>query len=220
MARRAVQAGVVSADVAALSEGVLKMMALSKLKVVTAAVLVGGIAVIGAGGLAYQTRALRADEPADSKTGDQPAGIAQPGQGGGGSQQPKIAASAKAAFFARDSTRIELASRLYEEMVKRNETMVGSPFPEDAPMWSRRWMEDEVRVARNHAERVAATENHLARTKRLEETAENYAKAGQAPHVTALKMRYFRLEAEQLLAEAQAAYHGDPPQRKARNEIR
>jgi RNA polymerase sigma factor (sigma-70 family) len=58
-------AGVVSAKIAALTEGVVKAMFVTKIKNVLAMVLVVGVALAGAAGLIYQTHA--AGQPKDSK---------------------------------------------------------------------------------------------------------------------------------------------------------
>ena len=59
-------AGVISAKVAALTEGVVKAMFVTKIKSVLAVVLVVGLALAGAAGLIYQTQAA---EPAEGEGG-------------------------------------------------------------------------------------------------------------------------------------------------------
>jgi RNA polymerase sigma factor (sigma-70 family) len=67
-AERAVTAGMVSAEVAMLVEGVLKTMLLSKVKFATVALLVGIALAVGGTGLAY--RALAADGPSRQQAGE------------------------------------------------------------------------------------------------------------------------------------------------------
>src|SRR5262249_22544508 len=62
-AGKAVTAGVVSANVAALTEGVMKAMLLTKLKHVTLAILIVAV-VIGAGTFAYSPIAAQTDQKA------------------------------------------------------------------------------------------------------------------------------------------------------------
>ena len=59
LAGQSAAAGVVSAHVAALSEGVVKTMFLSKLKMATAVLLLGGVFAIGAGEATRQVWAAR-----------------------------------------------------------------------------------------------------------------------------------------------------------------
>ncbi len=71
-------------------------------------------------------------------------------------------------------------------------------------------MDEELRLHADPAAKLTAIADHLERVKRLEEIADNYARAGQGRHCDALKARYYRLEAEQMLAEARVE-HGDVP---------
>ncbi len=68
----AVTAGVVSAEVAALTGEVLKVMLLGKLKIVTTALMLGGVVVLGGGGLAYRSRAADPPSKAGQSTTEQP----------------------------------------------------------------------------------------------------------------------------------------------------
>lgn len=71
-------------------------------------------------------------------------------------------------------------------------------------------MEDQLRLGPGPAGTLAAIQAHLLRMKRLEGIADRYAKAGQGRVADALKVRYFRLEAGQKLAEARATFPGVP----------
>ncbi len=79
-AGRAVTAGVVSAEVVTLMEGVLKTMLLSKIKIVMVALMM--VAVVGGGGGMFrvQFNAAKADQPKATK-GDQPDKILEKLQG-------------------------------------------------------------------------------------------------------------------------------------------
>jgi hypothetical protein len=66
-AGEAAAAGLVSAKVAALTEGILKAMLIAKLKIATVCLLVFGVACLGVGVLSFQALA---DKPAKSKAAD------------------------------------------------------------------------------------------------------------------------------------------------------
>ena len=68
--------------------------------------------------------------------------------------------------------------------------------------WSKRWMDQEFALGANNDTRAAAIESHLERMKQLEkiETARYEAGAGESAVVAAT--RFYRLEAETILAEA------------------
>ena len=110
---------------------------------------------------------------------------------------PDVAPTIRALIEARLAT----AREVYGSEMARVEQMNGLP-PDDLPMWSRRWMEDQIRLNPGPAETLAAIQSHLERVKRLEGLADQYAKTGQGRSATPLRAKYFRLEAEQMLAEA------------------
>jgi hypothetical protein len=100
---------------------------------------------------------------------------------------------------------VATAREVFEQEIKRYEQTL-TAFPDDTAFWSRRWMEDQLRLGLKQAEAVAAIQAHLDRVKRLERIAEQYAKAGQSRPSDALKAKYFRLEAEQMLVVARTMY--------------
>jgi hypothetical protein len=65
--------------------------------------------------------------------------------------------------------------------------------------WSVRWMEAE----RAAGKRAAASEAHLKRMRELEQSRRQWVVAGQAPAVELAAVRFFVLEAEQLVAKDQ-----------------
>ena len=72
------------------------------------------------------------------------------------------------------------------------------------PTWSRRLMEDRVRVAGDRAARLAALREHRDRMKKLEEmyTELRQGESWKLWSIDMLNVKYHRLEADQLLAEA------------------
>jgi hypothetical protein len=101
--------------------------------------------------------------------------------------------------------RLATARAVYESEIHRYEAMLTVP-PDDTAVWSRRWMEEQNRLNPGPSEVLSSIRGHLERVKRLEAIADGYAKTGQGRTSDALKMKYFRLEAEQLFAEARAAH--------------
>ena len=74
------------------------------------------------------------------------------------------------------------------------------------PIWSHRLMEDQIRAAVDRAGRVAAMQEHRDRMKKLEDLYSELRK-GESRYLwdtDVLNVKYHRLEAEQLLAEAGA----------------
>jgi hypothetical protein len=105
--------------------------------------------------------------------------------------------------------RLATAREVYESDIQRYQGFVAPPS-DDTAVWSRRWMEEKLQLNPGPAETLASIWDHLERVKQLEAIAEAYARNGQGRKSDALKMRYYRLEAEQLLAEARAAHPGVP----------
>ncbi len=106
--------------------------------------------------------------------------------------------------------RAATARQIVEQDMQRLKAAMTLPG-DDFPAWSRRWMEEQIRLHPAPAERIAAIQAHLARMKELEQILDGYAKTGQGRVVDALKMKYFRLEAEQMLAEGKAIVGDLPP---------
>ena len=115
--------------------------------------------------------------------------IAQQNTGGVVSMDPRVKALIEG--------RIEVAKEVFEATMAppRNGPLV------DMPDWSRRWMEEQIRLDPDPIKKLAAIQGHLDRTRGLEAIAEQRHEAARGTHADVLKMRYFRLEAEQMLAE-------------------
>jgi RND family efflux transporter MFP subunit len=119
---------------------------------------------------------------------------------------PKEPAPIRALIEERAAT----ARQIVEEDMQRLKASLALPGDE-VPIWSRRWMDEQIRLNPAPAERIAAIQAHLARLKELEQILDGYTKTGQGRVSDALKMKYYRLEAEQMLAEARALVGDIPP---------
>ena len=133
---------------------------------------------------------------------------------GSGAEAPggpaaKDSEAASPASTALNEARLATAREIVQREMQRIESTV-TPAVEDAPVWSRRWMDEELRLRTDPAARLAAIADHLERAKRLEQFADNPARTGQTRQSDALKARYYRLEAEQILLEARTTYGNLP----------
>ncbi len=172
---------VASTEVAILMEGVLQTMMMTKVKILVAVVASLGMLAAGSGLLAQQG------------AGQKP---------GGGKPLPPLDPAIKQIIEAR----IETAREFYEATMQRIVMTTVSSIPEDMANWSRRWMEEELRLRTAPVERLVAIHDHLERTRRLEEMTKNYAATGQGRSEDALKVKFFRLEAEEMLLEFRSAH--------------
>ncbi len=166
---------------------------MTKLKVIAVALASLGIPALGAGLLAQQT--------GGGGAGQRDGEPDQPTTKGLGPVEPAIKALIEA--------RVETAREVFKQEIERYEHTL-TIFPDDTSVWSRRWMEEQLRLSPKPAEKLAAIQAHLERVKRPERIADQYAKIGQGRVSDALKAKYFRLEADQLLAEAQVTHPNVP----------
>jgi RNA polymerase sigma factor (sigma-70 family) len=186
-------AGVVPAAVATLAEKGMRTMLVARSKTLAwALVLLGGGT---AGVLAF---AQRQKEPAkaDAPGAQAVAGAPSPRQG--------------RAFL---EARIETA----REIINRESDLLGDPraatnMGDRIPAWSRRLMEDRLRLADTPGARLDAIREHRNRLISLERQIRRYTEA-EAPiqPAEAFKVKYYRLEADQLLAEAGVDPAKEPP---------
>lgn len=82
---------------------------------------------------------------------------------------------------------------------------------EEISFWSRCLTEDRLRLATTPAERLDAIREHRNRMVVHERLTGDSARAGSGRVLDALKGRYYRLEADQLLAEAGVDPVKEPP---------
>jgi hypothetical protein len=83
------------------------------------------------------------------------------------------------------------------------------PLIEDICLWSRRLLDDRLRLSPTPAERLDAIREHRNRMIFMERFAMESARTGQARRSDGLRGRYYRLEADQILAEA-----GEDPEKE------
>ena len=91
--------------------------------------------------------------------------------------------------------------------------VVGAAVTELAAIhfWSHRLMEDQLRLATTNTQRLAAIREHRDRMVDLEGLISKYARTGQGLASDALKAKYYRLEADQLLSVPVATSANPPP---------
>ena len=145
---------------------------MAKLKVIVAVLAFVGILVLGTGLIAQQNT-------------------------GGGVDLMKDVTPTDPGIRVLIGARLEAAKEVFETTM---EPTRNGPL-DDMPVWSRHWMEEQVRLDPSPVKRLAAIQDHLNRTKGLEAIAEARHQQARGSHADTLKMRYFRLEAEQMLAE-------------------
>ena len=145
---------------------------MAKPKVIVAVLVFFGVLVLGTGLIAQQ------------RTGG---GVGQ--TTGAGSMAPTIKALIEA--------RVEVAKGVYE-------TTMAPPRDgplDDMPVWSRRWMDEQINLDPSLVKKLAAIQGHLDRTRSLEAIADQRVQAARGRATDTLKVKYFRLEAEQMIAE-------------------
>lgn len=195
-------AGVVSAGAVALMEGVLTTMFATKLKVLASAVAAIGLFTTGAV-LATQGPGPDAGKPAGNPPPAQEKAVEKDFGKVGRPLADVNDQSANQHIREILKERIATARAVYEQTLRRTMEQT-PPNPDELGSWSRRWAEDQRDLAGTPAERVAALQAHVVRVKGTERLLGDYARTGQARESDALKAKYYRLEAEQLLAEERA----------------
>jgi RNA polymerase sigma factor (sigma-70 family) len=188
--------GLVPASVIALTERGARMMLFSQLRILSVAFIVFAGGSIGL--FAMIQRGSGAQGPV-VPAGD-PSGPAAP--------RPGIAKSAQATrpdgpankpkWRVLAETRVETAREILKAQMKLVQS--GDIGLEQIPPWSLRLMEDRLRLAATAAERLAAIREHRDRMTSLELSLKQSFPLGRAQFPDVLKGRYYRLEAEQLLA--------------------
>jgi RNA polymerase sigma factor (sigma-70 family) len=200
-----------SAPLAALVEGVLRSMFLSKVKFVAVVLLILGLIGSGAGFVVHRTGA---EQPA-LKPVPVPAVAADQAKAKEPEAKPKPKADKPAKTPDEMTTllkaRIALAQKGYEAAVplltqtKRFGNVL-SPVgkPEDVYNWSIRWLQAQRDMSPKHEDQVAALEAHLKRMTELKEKVKQLAR-DLLLGITVDEAEWYRLEAELWLAQAKAA---------------
>ncbi len=191
-------AGVVPAAVATLVEKEMSAMLFARSKILAwALVLIGGGT---AGVLAF---AQRQKEPAKLDA-------------------PKAQAVAGAPSPRQGRTSLEARIETAREIIDRELDLLGDPraatnMGDRIPAWSRRLMEDRLRLADTPGARLEAIREHRNRMISLERQIRRSTEAGATIQpAEAFKVKYYRLEADQLLAEAGVNPAKEPPVAEAK----
>jgi hypothetical protein len=163
---------------------VVRSFPTAKLKMLVGAALALGFVATATGVLAFQ--APGRDDPPLKQAGQQPAG--KPSRD---DRNWKVLAVA----------RVETARAILDQDMQRLQHTLDGNLLAEIPVWSRRLMEDRLRLATTQAERIAAIREHRDRMRDVERQTDAYAKTGQGRISDALKASYYRLEADQGLVE-------------------
>jgi RNA polymerase sigma factor (sigma-70 family) len=185
-------AGVVPARVSALATKGMRTMLLARLRAPAVALLLVGGGTIGAFAFAQGQK-----EPAKP---DQP--------------KAQELASSLLPLPIRSylEARIETAREIIKLDLRRFQIDPTSAAQyHQIPIWSRRVMEDRLRLARTADERLDAIREHRNRMVVHERLTRKQVEATQLTPADALKFKYHRLEADQLLAEAGVDPEKEPP---------
>jgi RNA polymerase sigma factor (sigma-70 family) len=206
--------GPVTARAIAAAQGVLKAMVMTKLKAATAVVLALGVAAAGTAALTY---AVRAGQPAGSPGVAPGAQAPTPGDKDKDKRE-RVEKAVQAVRSLRElgqrpawagekanaRARREAARKVYEGTLARMKVDTAAVDWDRPCQWSRRWLEADRDVDDSYKGQVAAAKAHLERMKELKALVRKLLadKVVSATDVTAVE--YYRLEAERLLAVAEA----------------
>jgi RNA polymerase sigma factor (sigma-70 family) len=139
----------VAGHAAALAEGVVQAMWISRMKVAAAVLL--ALAVVGAGAGALALGRRPAEPGASSKVGPEPKALAR-------AEQRK-----------RQGARLELARSAYKVAWVRFQ--LGREPEQTVNLWSRRWLQAQLDLSDKQADRDAALKAHRDRLARVDEIA-------------------------------------------------
>jgi RNA polymerase sigma factor (sigma-70 family) len=197
-AGQAAAAGVVSASVAALMEGVVKAMFLTKVKVV--ALMMLAATIVGGGAVAYGVMAANqligpAKEPPKTDPGQQPDSTGAPAPTKAAERPQKApldpeGAKARAAIL---KTMLEAADSAAEINFQRFDA--GVSVVDDPVRWSRMWVQAQRAVSSNGAEYLQALEKHAERMRQMEEMTKRRFEKGRMPKHMYDEIQYYHAEA-------------------------
>ena len=194
-------AGVVPASAVAMAERGLKMMSLTRWKAIAFTLMTIGGGTAGVVAFAQSRQHAGQGEVRPSGV----AAVARPRD--------------DRAWNAAAAERVETARSAVDELM---DPLLTNTFPADdwaskfrlldaIPTWSRRLMEDRIRVAGDRAARLAALREHRDRMKKLEMLYTELQEAWKLWSFDVKNVKYHRLEADQLLAEAGVLIRPRPP---------
>jgi hypothetical protein len=185
-------AGLVSVPVAALVKGVLNAMMMTKVKLLAVVLLLIGLAAAGGGFFAFHGQA---GEPKEAK----PISPVPP--------QPqkddtvKQRAELKAKLKELAQTKRDTAAQEFDARMKL--FLAGRGTLDFLLQSARRLLDSELALADNQADRCTQYRAHWERMKEIEQTMQERFDAGRVPIEDVLSPRYWRLDAEIWLTEAQ-----------------
>jgi RNA polymerase sigma factor (sigma-70 family) len=187
-------AGTVPATAALLAEKGMKIMLIARLKTLTITLLLLGGCSVGLFAYSQQRKDLTGpDEPkAQAAVGD------------------PLPRTMRLILEARVETVREILKQELERL-RFNSGATRSDMFDETHVWSRRLMEDRLRLAATAGERLDAVREHRNRMAMLEQVMGRYAAVGQGRSSDGLKGKYYRLEAHQFLAEAGGDPEKEPP---------
>jgi RNA polymerase sigma factor (sigma-70 family) len=189
-------AGVVPAAVATLAEKEMRTMLFARSKTLACALVLLGGGTAGVLAVAQRQKEPDAAKP-DAPKAQAVAAAPSPRPG-------------RALLEARIETAREIINRELDlfGLDLRAEPNVGDRIP----AWSRRLMEDRLRLADTAGARLDAIREHRNRMISLERQIRRYTEAEKPIQpAEAFKVKYYRLEADQLLAEAGVDPAKEPP---------
>jgi RNA polymerase sigma factor (sigma-70 family) len=205
-------AGAVSAQVAALTQGVLKAMFLTKIKFATAVLLAAGFLAAGvaSSGLIYQTQAT---VQAESRKGAQPNGnieaskqeLKAPADSVRVEQiEPSTAKAGEARPPQRNATNTKVQELLKERLATLKELskatqkayLQGKATFVEVAQANTLLVNAELELCKSDKERLAVHEEALGLAKESEKNADQLYKTGRATQASVLAARANRLEAE------------------------
>ncbi|HLN27459.1 MAG TPA: hypothetical protein VK395_06920 [Gemmataceae bacterium] len=100
---------------------------------------------------------------------------------------------------------LEAAKTAYEGYFKRRQVDVAAPNDSEfAYRWSRRWLKSERALDNAKEKRIAASAAHLERMRKLEAFEEKLVEQHFASKLELAPVKFYRIEAEQWVAEAKA----------------
>jgi len=111
-------------------------------------------------------------------------------------------AQAEDSAVANAKARVEAARKVYEGRWARLPVDLNWRFDIDKDyQWSRRWLEAEREVSDKKADQIAAAEGHLDRMKKEEAYVKDQVSSGVGSPVDLSAAKFYRLEAEHILAQ-------------------
>lgn len=96
--------------------------------------------------------------------------------------------------------RLKAARATYKQL--EQQLQAGNCRPSELFGWSRRWLDAQLPQCADKAERLAAYQDHVQRTRQEEQRFQAFVRAGQAKQSDRSAAAFHRIEAEILLLEA------------------